>query len=100
MSHHSPPLRVVRQLVARQSMCFDKPTPRGVRCGDALPSVVAKKAARNRMTDRRSLMKSLAGAVLLGATAANAQRAKAVTLGYLALLPGENRMSFKLHAPP
>jgi putative ABC transport system substrate-binding protein len=46
------------------------------------------------MTDRRSLIKSLAGAALLGATAANAQRAKSVTIGYLALLPGEDRMSF------
>ena len=41
------------------------------------------------MTDRRSLIKSLAGAALLGATAANAQRAKSVTIGYLALLPGD-----------
>src|SRR6516165_8392252 len=49
---------------------------------------------RNRMTDRRSLMKSLAGAVLLVANAAHAQRAKPVTIGYLALLPGEDRMSF------
>jgi len=46
------------------------------------------------MTDRRSLMKSLAGAVLLVANAAHAQRAKPVTIGYLALLPGEDRMSF------
>src|SRR6516162_5363522 len=49
---------------------------------------------RNRMTDRRSLMKSLAGAVLLVANAAHAQRAKPVTIGYLALLPGEDRISF------
>jgi putative ABC transport system substrate-binding protein len=44
------------------------------------------------MTDRRLLMKALAGAAFLGMTGANA--AKSFTIGYLALLPGENRMSF------
>jgi len=37
-------------------------------------------------------MKALAGAAFLGMTGANA--AKSFTIGYLALLPGENRMSF------
>jgi putative ABC transport system substrate-binding protein len=44
------------------------------------------------MTDRRLVMKALAGAALLGMTGANA--AKSFTIGYLALLPGEDRMSF------
>ena len=44
------------------------------------------------MTHRRLLMKALAGAAFLGMTGANA--AKSFTIGYLALLPGENRMSF------
>jgi putative ABC transport system substrate-binding protein len=44
------------------------------------------------MTDRRSSMKILAGAVLLGiARGARAQKAKSFTVGYLALLPGEDR---------
>jgi putative ABC transport system substrate-binding protein len=43
------------------------------------------------MTDRRSLMKALAGAAWLGANAANAQKTKSVTVAYLALLPGEDR---------
>jgi putative ABC transport system substrate-binding protein len=44
------------------------------------------------MTDRRSLMKILAGAALLGATSrATAQKAKSFTIAYLALLPGEDR---------
>jgi putative ABC transport system substrate-binding protein len=44
------------------------------------------------MTDRRSLMKMLAGATLLGvARSAAAQHAKPVTIAYLALLPGEDR---------
>src|SRR4029077_17668532 len=82
-------------------MCFDEPTPSGVRT--AVRPTRRRAAIRrrrqegqpgNRMTDRRSLIKSLAGAALLGATAANAQRAKSVTIGYLALLPGEDRMSF------
>jgi putative tryptophan/tyrosine transport system substrate-binding protein len=46
------------------------------------------------MIDRRSLTKSLAGAVFLGATGAEAQKARTFTIGYLALLPGEDRMSF------
>ena len=46
------------------------------------------------MMDRRSLIGALAGAVLLGATATNAQKAKSFAIGYLALLPGEDRMSF------
>src|SRR6516165_9831972 len=46
------------------------------------------------MMDRRSLIRALAGAVLLGATRTNAQKAKSFTIGYLALLPGEDRMSF------
>ena len=46
------------------------------------------------MTDRRFLMKSLVGALLLGATSAYAQKPKSFTVGYLALLPGEDRMSF------
>ena len=46
------------------------------------------------MMDRRSLIRALAGAVLLGATGTNAQKAKSFTIGYLALLPGEDRMSF------
>ena len=44
------------------------------------------------MTHRRLLMKALAGAAFLGMTGENA--AKSFTIGYLALLPGENRMSF------
>jgi ABC-type uncharacterized transport system substrate-binding protein len=44
------------------------------------------------MTDRRSLMKILAGAALLGiAHRAGAQKAKSFTIAYLALLPGEDR---------
>ena len=44
------------------------------------------------MTDRRSLMKILAGATLLGvARRASAQKAKSFTIAYLALLPGEDR---------
>jgi putative ABC transport system substrate-binding protein len=44
------------------------------------------------MTDRRSLMKILAGATLLGvARRANAQKTKSFTITYLALLPGEDR---------
>src|SRR5260370_15967418 len=47
---------------------------------------------RARMTDRRSLMKILAGAALLGiARRAGAQKAKSFTIAYLALLPGEDR---------
>jgi putative tryptophan/tyrosine transport system substrate-binding protein len=44
------------------------------------------------MADRRSLMKILAGAALLGAARrASAQKAKSFTVTYLALLPGEDR---------
>jgi ABC-type uncharacterized transport system substrate-binding protein len=44
------------------------------------------------MADRRSLMRMLAGAALLGvAHGARAQKAKSFTIGYLALLPGEDR---------
>jgi putative ABC transport system substrate-binding protein len=44
------------------------------------------------MTDRRSSMKILAGAALLGiARRAGAQKAKSFTIAYLALLPGEDR---------
>jgi len=44
------------------------------------------------MADRRSLMKLLAGAALLGtARRASAQKAKSFTIAYLALLPGEDR---------
>ena len=44
------------------------------------------------MTDRRSLMKILAGATLLGvARRASAQKTKSFTVTYLALLPGEDR---------
>src|ERR1700730_11600830 len=44
------------------------------------------------MTDRRSLMKILAGAALLGiARRASSQKAKSFTVTYLALLPGEDR---------
>src|SRR3984885_4386515 len=47
---------------------------------------------RFRMTDRRSSMKILAGAALLGTThRASAQKAKSVTIAYLALLAGEDR---------
>jgi len=46
------------------------------------------------MTDRRSLMKAFAAAAVFGAGAASAQRTKAVTIGYLALLPGEDRSTF------
>jgi len=52
------------------------------------------------MTNRRILIRSFAGALLLGAAAtaraqkATAQKAKSFTIGYLALLPGEDRMSF------
>jgi putative tryptophan/tyrosine transport system substrate-binding protein len=44
------------------------------------------------MTNRRSLIKVFAGTLLLRATGANA--AKSFTIAYLALLPGEDRMSF------
>ena len=44
------------------------------------------------MRDRRSLLKLLASAVFLsGAGRATAERAKSVTIAYLALLPGEDR---------
>jgi putative ABC transport system substrate-binding protein len=44
------------------------------------------------MTNRRSLMKILTGAALLGiARGASAQKAKSFTIAYLALLPGEDR---------
>src|SRR5258705_12726022 len=44
------------------------------------------------MTDRRSLMKILAGAALLGiARRASAQKAKSFTITYIALLAGEDR---------
>src|SRR5438105_1547208 len=44
------------------------------------------------MTDRRSLIKLLAAATLLGATSsAAAEKAKVSTVAYLALLPGEDR---------
>ena len=43
------------------------------------------------MTDRRGLMKAFAGAALLHASGASAQKAKSVTVAYLALLPGEDR---------
>jgi len=44
------------------------------------------------MTDRRSLVKILAGATLLGvARRVSAQKVKSVTVAYLALLPGEDR---------
>ena len=46
------------------------------------------------MTDRRRLMKALAGAVLFGAGGASAQKPNVVTIAYLALLPGEDRTSF------
>ena len=44
------------------------------------------------MTDRRSLIKVLGAAALLGiAGRAGAQHAKSVTIAYLALLPSEDR---------
>src|SRR5665213_1338295 len=44
------------------------------------------------MADRRALMKLLAGAALLGiARRAGAQKSKSFSIGYLALLPGEDR---------
>src|SRR5207245_11374262 len=47
---------------------------------------------RIRMADRRSSRRMLAGAALLGVThGARAQKAKSFTIGYLALLPGEDR---------
>ena len=47
------------------------------------------------MTDRRAFMTAFGGAALLGmAGRASAQKAKSVTVAYLALLPGEGRMSF------
>jgi putative ABC transport system substrate-binding protein len=47
------------------------------------------------MTDRRAFMTVLGGAALLGvARPAIAQKAKSVTIAYLALLPGEDHMSF------
>jgi putative ABC transport system substrate-binding protein len=47
------------------------------------------------MKDRRSLMRILAGAALLGVEhRAAAQKAKSFTIAYLALLPGEDRMNF------
>jgi len=49
------------------------------------------------MTDRRAFMTVLGGAALLGmAGRASAQKAKTVTIAYLALLRGEDRMSFTL----
>src|SRR5215475_9039228 len=52
-------------------------------------------AGAQQMMDRRSLMILLGGAALLGiAQPAVAQKAKPVTIAYLALLPGEDRMSF------
>jgi putative tryptophan/tyrosine transport system substrate-binding protein len=48
-----------------------------------------------RMTDRRAFMTVLGSAALLGiARPVIAQKAKSVTIAYLALLPGEDRMSF------
>jgi putative ABC transport system substrate-binding protein len=48
-----------------------------------------------RMIDRRAFMIALGGAALIGvARPAVAQKAKSVTIAYLALLPGEDRMSF------
>src|SRR5438477_14442 len=48
--------------------------------------------ARLRMTDRRSLMKVLAGAALFAvARRAAAEKEKSFTIAYLALLPGEDR---------
>src|ERR1700730_16578530 len=44
------------------------------------------------MMDRRSLLKVLAGAALMRAIRANA--AKSFSIAYLALLPGEDRMTF------
>ena len=47
------------------------------------------------MTDRRSLMKILAGATLLGvARRAGAQKTKSFTITYLALLPRRGSASF------
>lgn len=47
------------------------------------------------MRDRRSLMRILAGAALLGVGhRAIAQKAKSFVIAYLALLPGEDRMNF------
>src|SRR6516164_8255651 len=48
-----------------------------------------------RMTDRRTFMTVLGGAALASiASPVAAQKAKSVTIAYLALLPGEDRMSF------
>ena len=47
------------------------------------------------MKSRRSLMRILAGAAILSVERrATAQKAKSFTIAYLALLPGEDRMSF------
>jgi ABC-type uncharacterized transport system substrate-binding protein len=46
------------------------------------------------MTNRRSLMKVLAGAALVTTTGAAAQKAKSVSIAYLALLPAEDRTGF------
>jgi putative ABC transport system substrate-binding protein len=47
------------------------------------------------MMDRRAVMVALGGATLLGfARPSIAQKAKSITIAYLALLPGEDRMSF------
>ena len=47
------------------------------------------------MTDRRTFMTVLGGAALASiASPVAAQKAKSVTIAYLALLPGEDRMSF------
>ena len=39
-------------------------------------------------------MRALAGAALVASTRANAQKANSFKIAYLALLPGEDRMSF------
>src|SRR5215475_12482354 len=46
------------------------------------------------MADRRSLMQALAGAALLGIRSVSAQKAKFVTVAYLALLADEDRTQF------
>ncbi|HEX9159814.1 MAG TPA: hypothetical protein VF835_06270, partial [Rhizomicrobium sp.] len=47
------------------------------------------------MTNRRSLITMLGSAALFGiARPATAQKARSVTIAYLALLAGEDRMSF------
>src|ERR1035438_10117940 len=51
-----------------------------------------KRGRRIRMTDRRSFIKVLAGAALLGVgSSAGAETTKSFTIAYLALLPGEDR---------